>query len=182
MTRLCLVRHAQPTSDWDAGGDPGLDGVGRAQANAMAAALAAGEPRPIVTSPLQRTRETAAALADLWNTEAVVEPRVGEIPTPSDAEQSRSTWLRTTLRGCWSALAEDLQHWREDVLATLRAFEHDAVVVTHFVAINAAVGAATEDDRVVVFAPGYVSVTQVEVDQAGIRVIQLGEESSTNVR
>jgi broad specificity phosphatase PhoE len=182
MTRLCLVRHARPTSDWDAGGDPGLDDVGRAQATAMAAALGAGDPRPIVTSPLQRTRETAAALAALWGAEPAVEPRVGEIPTPSDAEQSRSTWLRTTLSGRWSTLTEDLQQWREDVLATLRAFEHDAVVVTHFVAINAAVGAATGDDLVVAFSPDYASVTEVEVDRAGITLVSLGAQSSTTVR
>jgi broad specificity phosphatase PhoE len=182
MTRLCLVRHARPTSAWDAGGDPGLDDVGRAQANAMAARLGAGDPRPIVTSPLRRTRETAAALAGLWNTEAVVEPRVGEIPTPSDAEQTRSAWLRTTLSGRWSTLSEDLQRWREEVLATLRAFEHDAVVVTHFVAINAAVGAATGDDRVVAFSPDYASVTEVDVNRDGISLVCLGTESSTRVR
>lgn len=182
MTRLCLVRHARPTSSWDAGGDPGLDDVGRAQANAMAATLAAEDRRAIATSPLQRTRETAAALADVWKTTAVVEPQVGEIPTPLGAEQSRSAWLRTTLGGRWSTLADDLQDWRDDVLAALRAFEQDTVVVTHFVAINAAVGAAAGDDRVVVFSPDYASITEIEVDRSGISLVCLGAESSTTIR
>lgn len=182
MTRLSLVRHARPTSGWDAGGDPGLDDVGRAQATAMAATLAGGDARPIVTSPLRRTRETADALAALWGSEASVEPRVGEIPTPSDAVESRSAWLRTTLSSRWSALDDGLQQWREEVLATLRASEHDAVVVTHFVAINAVVGEAIGDDRVVSFSPDYASVTELDVDHARIRVVRLGAESSTTVR
>ena len=182
MTRLCLVRHARPTSGWGAGGDPGLDDVGRAQANAMASTLAAGDPRPIVVSPLRRTRETAAALAVLWGTEAFVEPSVGEIPTPSEVGEDRAAWLRATLNGRWSSLGEDLQQWRKSVLMTLRELEHDAVVVTHFVAINAVVGEATGDDRVVTFSPDYASITEVDIDRTGIRVVRLGAESSTTVR
>jgi broad specificity phosphatase PhoE len=148
----------------------------------MAATLAAGDRRPIVTSPLRRTRETAEALAVLWGADVAVEPRVGEIPSPSDATESRAAWLRTTLSGRWSALEESLRRWREDVLATLCALEHDTVVVTHFVAINAVVGEATADDRVVTFSPDYASVTEVEVDRAALHVVRLGAESSTTVR
>ena len=50
--------------------------------------------------------------------------------------------------------------------AQLRA---DTVVVTHFLAINAVVGAATGDDRVVCFAPAHCSRTTVELDPGPVR-------------
>ena len=49
---------------------------------AVADALAAAGPCPIVVSPLRRTRETAAPLAVRWGVEPVVEPGVGELAAP----------------------------------------------------------------------------------------------------
>ena len=39
MARLYLVRHGKATGSWDTDPDPGLDDVGREQAEAMATAL-----------------------------------------------------------------------------------------------------------------------------------------------
>ena len=49
--------------------DPGLDALGHSQAEAVAQKLASLGPLPILSSPLRRTRETAAPLAKLWNVE-----------------------------------------------------------------------------------------------------------------
>ena len=77
MSRIYLVRHGRAAAGWGAHVDPGLDDVGRAQAEAMAKQLAAKGPLPLIASPLRRTRETAAALERQWKTEARIEPRVG---------------------------------------------------------------------------------------------------------
>ncbi|MGE0045617.1 MAG: histidine phosphatase family protein, partial [Hyphomonadaceae bacterium] len=63
MPRLYLIRHAEPAATWG-GSDPnpGLSELGRAQAADASWKLAALKPKRIVTSPLMRCRETAAAL------------------------------------------------------------------------------------------------------------------------
>ena len=43
--------------------------------------------------------------------------------------------------------------WRSPLIATVLAVPTDTVVFTHFVAINALVGAASGDDAMIVFAP-----------------------------
>ena len=68
MAKIYLVRHGRTTSRWGMEKDPGLDELGRAQAKAAARRLASLGPHPIITSPLKRTRETSAPLAEIRNT------------------------------------------------------------------------------------------------------------------
>jgi broad specificity phosphatase PhoE len=182
VTRLYLVRHGQAAAGWGADHDPGLDDVGRAQAAAVAETLAPLGPLPIVVSPLRRTRETALAFADVWPDAApVVDPAVGEIPSPTDDLAGREAWLVGVLAGCWSDLDDTLRGWRRGVVDALLAMRDDTVVVTHFVAINAAVGTATGDDRLVCFRPDNCSVTVLEHDGDVLRVVELGAERGTAV-
>ena len=181
MTRLVLVRHGRPGGGWTDDVDPGLDDAGRSQAEAMADALAPAGPRPVVVSPMRRTRETAAPLEARWNVTARVERAVSEIPSPIDDLVERGPWLMEVMGSRWSELPEELQAWRRSVADALLAIPGDAVVVTHYIAINAAVGVATGDDRVVVFSPTYCSRTSVEIDGGALRVIELGEEGRTLV-
>jgi broad specificity phosphatase PhoE len=182
VTRLHLVRHGQAAAGWGADHDPGLDDVGRAQAAAVAEALAPLGPLPIVVSPLRRTRETALAFADVWpDVTPVVDPAVGEIPSPTDDLAGREAWLVGVLAGRWSDLDDALRGWRRDVVDALLAMRDDTVVVTHFVAINAAVGTATGDDRLVCFRPDNCSVTVLEHDGDVLRVVALGAERGTAV-
>ena len=53
---------------------------------------------------------------------------------------------------------------------------------SHFVAINAAVGACQGEDALVVFHPGYCSVTTFEVADGEVRLVELGSEADTEVR
>jgi broad specificity phosphatase PhoE len=182
VTRLYLVRHGQAAAGWGADHDPGLDDVGRAQAAAVADALAPLGPLPIVVSPLRRTRETALALADVWPTVTpVVDPAVGEIPSPTDDLAGREAWLVGVLAGRWSDLDDALRGWRRGVVDALVATRDDTVVVTHFVAINAAVGTATGDDRLVCFRPDNCSVTVLDHDGDALGVVELGAERGTAV-
>ena len=182
MSGLVLVRHGRPAAGWDADPDPGLDPEGVAQAERMAAALAPSGPLPIVVSPKRRTRETAGALERVWGTTATVEPDVGEIPSPTDDLGARGAWLRGVVRGRWPTLDPDLRAWRDRVVELLVVLNRDTVVVTHFVAINVAVGAATGDDRVLVFRPDYCSRTVLDVAGGQLRVVELGAEAATAVR
>ena len=74
MAVIQLVRHGRAAAGWDTDPDPGLDAVGRSQADALAERLGPSTPLPIVTSPFRRCRETAAPLAVRWAATPVVEP------------------------------------------------------------------------------------------------------------
>jgi broad specificity phosphatase PhoE len=175
VTTLTLVRHGRAAAQWGQDPDPGLDEVGRAQAIAMADALAPQGPLPIVVSPLRRTRETAAVLEERWDGVGVVDPAVGEIESPSADLAGRDAWLRELMQGSWTD-APDLDPWRRRVIDALAAIQTDTVVVTHFVAINVAVGHALADDRVVCFVPDNCSRTVLEVDDDRFTVVALGEQ------
>jgi broad specificity phosphatase PhoE len=184
MIRLYLVRHGRPLARYDQDHDPGLDDFGIGQANGAAASLEGIGPLPVATSPLRRTRETAAPFERQWSVTASVEPRIGEIKSPSDHLAERSEWLGAILRGerRWPELDDDRRRWRDEVLAALLELTADTVVVTHYIAINAAVGAATGDERVMVFRPDNCSCTVLEHDGESLRVVELGREADTVVR
>ncbi|HVJ55178.1 MAG TPA: histidine phosphatase family protein [Aliidongia sp.] len=181
MARLYLVRHGKAAAGWDADPDPGLYATGLAQAEAMAAALAPKGPLPLVTSPLRRTRETAAPLERLWRVSARIEPDVAEIPSPTADLAQRSEWLRAVMRQSWSEQEPWLAAWRAKVLATLAAIETDTVVVSHFIAINVAVGRAMGDDRAIVFRPENASCTVLDVTDGMFRLVELGTEGASRI-
>ena len=83
MTKIYLVRHGQATSGWGLEKDPGLDELGRSQAQAAAQKFAPLGPLPIISSPRARARLTGAPLATVWGIKPVIEERVGEIRFPS---------------------------------------------------------------------------------------------------
>lgn len=176
MPRLYLVRHGRPAGTFADASDAGLDATGVAQAEAMAGRLGPLGPLPIVVSPLRRTRETAAPLERRWSA-GRVEPAVGEIPTPAHVPfAARGEWLRSVMTRAWRDLDPALLLWRDRVLATLVGLSESAVVVSHFVAINAAVGAATRDDRVTSFSPDHCSVTVLDVDGGRLRLVERGAD------
>lgn len=81
---LVLVRHGEIAANaariWHGSTDSHLTELGVAQAGRTAAHLAAREPRPLAlyTSPLARTRATAAAIAARLGLEARIEPGLAE--------------------------------------------------------------------------------------------------------
>src|SRR3954468_8337888 len=119
VTRLVLVRHAQPDGTWGRDPDPGLDDLGHEQARAVADVLAPIGPLPGVVSPLRRTRETAAPLVARWEVEPVVEPGVGELAAPADAAPDHATWLRTLMAGAGADHADVMDPFRARVLGAI---------------------------------------------------------------
>jgi broad specificity phosphatase PhoE len=181
MAKLYLVRHGKTTAGWGIEKDPGLDELGRAQAGAAAQQLASLGPLPIITSPLTRTRKTARPLAEIWGVEPQVENRVGEIRFPSDTPAERVHWLKEVMIDQWPNLDRDLRQWRKKVIEALASIDTDSVVFTHYIAINVAVGYATEDDRVVCFRPDNASITVLETNGYRLSLVKLGEEADTRV-
>ncbi|MCU1454526.1 MAG: bifunctional RNase H/acid phosphatase [Acidimicrobiales bacterium] len=181
MPRLHLVRHGRAAAGWGDHGDPGLDDVGRAQAAAAAEVLAALGPLPLVCSPLRRTRETAAPIAARLGVEPRIEPAVGELPSPTDDLAERAAWLPGALAGTWADLDHRVAAWRSRLVDELLGLPGDAVIVTHFVAINAVVGWAIGEERICTFAPTNASITVLDTDGRSLTVVRLGAEADTTV-
>jgi len=178
MARLYMVRHGKAAAGFGGAMDPGLGEAGKLQAEAVAFKLKPLGPLPIITSPLARARETAAPLARLWNTEPVVDPRVGEIPSPEGMDlPSRVAWLRHLMGGTWAGADQGLQAWRHHLVAALVARKEDAVIFSHYVAINVAAAAAEGDDRITVFSPDNCSVTEFKTNGTKLTLIAKGQEA-----
>ena len=183
MTRIHLVRHGRAAAGWDADPDPGLDGLGRQQADEVAARLAPLGPLTIISSPLRRCQETATPLASAWSATVRIEPGVAEIPSPEGVEMGeRVPWLRAAMQGAWADLGDRYTSFRDGVAAALLALPDDTVVFSHFVAINAAIGAATGDDRLVIRSLDNCSVTVLDVIDGRLHLVEGGHEADTLIR
>ncbi len=180
MAIVYLVRHGEASAGWSDDPDPGLSTLGREQAATAAAEMAALGPLPIIVSPLQRCRETAQPLENLWGRIATVDKRVAEIPSP-DGITDRGAWLRNIMQGSWQQANSFLQPWRQSVIDCLYGLTEDTVVQSHFVALNVAAGVAMGDDRVILFQPDNCSITKIEVIDNKLKVLELGRERTTKV-
>lgn len=188
MNRVHVIRHGRPASTW--GGqddDPGLDKVGQAQAIAIAQEILAlpADQRPtrVVSSPLRRCRETARPLAEALDLEMVIDPRVGEIPTPATlSPEQRPTWLRQAFGGRWDQIVGDLDYvgWARSVASAL--CEHGgAAVFSHFVALNAAVCVAEGQAEVMAFRPDHCSRSVFTIDGDRLILVEKGREAQSQV-
>ena len=179
MPRLYMVRHGRAEAGFGEAMDPGLDTLGHSQAADVAKVLAPSGPLSIFSSPLRRTRETAAPLAKLWSREPAIEPAVAEIPSPKGMTlDERVAWLRALMTGSWRDVSRDLAEWREACIEAVAAIPQDSVIFSHYVAINVIAGASLGDDRVVVFSPDNCSVTVFESDGARLKLVEKGAEAS----
>jgi broad specificity phosphatase PhoE len=188
MTHVYVIRHGRPASNWGgAEDDPGLDHAGRLQAiEAMEILMALPEderPRSVVSSPLNRCRETAAPMALALGVEMVIDPSVGEIPTPAAMPVAeRPAWLRAAFGGEWSEIVGDLDYqvWAANVAAAVARYPR-AAVFSHFVALNAAVSVATGEANVAAFHPDHCSITTFEIRDGRLILITKGREAQSQV-
>ena len=177
---IYLIRHGEPAGAYGAHPDPGLTELGVRQAFSAAEALATRGAKRAITSPLARSRETAAQFEKLMETHARIEGGVGEIITPKGITD-RAAWLKGVMTGTWPEADELLDQWRRSVLAAVEKLPEETAVFSHFIAINAIVGLLMKDDRVVVFKPGHASITALERVGGELRVKELGPEAATLV-
>jgi len=189
MSKIYLVRHAKPAATWSEDRDPGLDSIGLEQADATAIALSKRtSPLAILTSPLQRCRETARPLEERWQSNARTFAAVAEIPSPPLSLSDRHKWLVDAMSGTWQRMQEtappqspDFLSWRADLLNAVLRIPEDSVIFSHFIGINAIVGAAIGSDAVVSFRPDHASVTIVDTGTGRFEIIEKGREAVTTV-
>jgi len=185
--RLHLVRHGRASAGWNVDRDPVLDELGQQQAVDVAQLLVGLGPLPVYSSPLRRCQETSGPLSALWKTTPVIEPRVAEIPSPVGvALEERVEWLRGAMAGTWTQLGmsdgDVYTQYRRNLLGSLSAMSHDAVIFSHFIAINVVIGEALSDDRLVVKSLDNCSVTTVVVHDGKFTIEEMGREADTLIR
>ena len=94
----------------------------------------------------------------------------------------RVGWLRAAMAGEWSTLGLRYEQYRDSVVQWVRERPADTVVVSHFVAINTVIGAATGDDRLVIASLDNCSCTVVDVVDGELRLVSTGREATTLIR
>jgi len=182
MAKLYLVRHGQAAASFGEHKDPGLSDLGKTQAAEAAERLAGRGPIEIYSSPLKRAYETALPLAAKWNAIPQIMEAVSEIPTPTKDLTRRTEWLRRIMAGTWAEIGDPaVLHWRHRVIDTLERLDADAVIFSHFIAINVAVAHAEGSDSLVVFAPNNASITELEIKDGRLHLIKRGAEAQTKV-
>ena len=67
-------------------------------------------------------------------------------------------------------------------MSALRSRDADAVVFSHFIAINAAIGLAIGDDRLVIRSLDNCSVTTIDVTRGKLHLVEGGHEADTLIR
>jgi broad specificity phosphatase PhoE len=183
VTTVRLVRHGRAAAGWNTDPDPGLDDLGRAQAEAVADVLAPLGPLDVITSPLRRCQETAGHLAARWGVTPVVDPLVAEIPSPEGIDMAdRVEWLRVAMAGTWQALGPRYTGFRDGVVERVAAIERDTVVFSHFVAINVLIGHCLGDDRLLIRRLDNCSVTTFELVDGRLVLVEGGHEADTLIR
>lgn len=178
-----MVRHGRAAAGWDSDPDPGLDDLGRSQSLAVARRLAPLGPLAVVSSPLLRCQQTAFPLASAWAASVRIEPDVAEIPSPEGvAMVDRVEWLRASMAGTWADLGQRYTDFRDGVVAAITALPADAVVFSHFIAINTVIGVALGDDRLVIRSLDNCSVTVIDVVDGRPVLVEGGHEADTLIR
>ena len=175
--KIALVRHGRASAGWDTA-------VEAKDAAKKLELVFAGQPVQIISSPLLRCQQTAEPFADLRSKPVRVCAEVAEIPSPSGVEMSgRVDWLRVAMQGTWADLGSEYVVFRDSVVKFVRSLETSTVIFSHFIAINAVIGALTSDDRLVIRSLDNCSITLLNRDSAGnLRVAQTGHEADTLIR
>jgi broad specificity phosphatase PhoE len=87
------------------------------------------------------------------------------------------------MQGTWVDLGMRYTMFRDGIVAALAELPTDAVVFSHFVAINAVIGAALGDDRLVIRSLDNCSITVVEMAPGGgVSLVSGGHEADTLIR
>jgi probable phosphoglycerate mutase len=196
--QLLLVRHAEPQriEGLGAPADPSLTALGRRQAAALSAWLAAEPIDHVVSSPLRRAVETARPLATALGVDVEVMDGLAEWDRESDSyipvEELRAAkderW-RLMVEERWdemeggidpAAFRASVTAAAEDVIG--RHPSRRVVAVCHGGVINAYLGGVLGLSRVLWFHPEYASISRVAASTGGIRsIVSLNETGHLRV-
>jgi broad specificity phosphatase PhoE len=175
---IYLVRHGQALAGSE-DLDPGLAAIGHRQALSTAESLRSLRVARLVVSPLRRTRETAEPLARTFGLTAEIREEVAEVFDPGMPADQRVAMIGPLMAGRWSEQPGHLRRWRQRVVETLielgletASRDGDLVVVSHYIAIGAAIGAASGDDRVVPAPMANCAITTIEAGHGGLTLLE----------
>jgi 2,3-bisphosphoglycerate-dependent phosphoglycerate mutase len=190
---LLLIRHAEPEriapGSASKPADPALTERGRDQANRLARWLRHEPVDAVLTSPLRRADETAAAVGDALGLDVEVVDGLKEYDARADyyipVEELRETrdhhW-RAMIEGRWKELGgEDPDVFQGRVVPCLdeiiRRFPGGRIAaVCHGGVINVYLAALLGLERHLWFEPGYTSISRVAAARTGERsVVTLNE-------
>jgi len=180
---IFLVRHGEAAASWGQDPDPGLSALGERQAVAAAELL---QPRlgsyvQLISSPLKRAQETASPLAGSLELPVGINDAFREIPAPVPLAD-RKTWLRGFMQQRWVEQPPELLAWRDRALGQLQALTVPTVVFSHFLVLNAVVGAIENHPDTLYFWPDNASVTHLKLRPDGsLQLLELGQQMDTVV-
>lgn len=187
---LLLIRHAEPVRIVDAVGpaDPPLQERGVAQAERLGEWLSVEPLDGIWTSPLQRARQTAHAVARHHGLELVVDEELAEFDKEAtsyipyeELKATRDERFLAMTEGRLEDFDVDPEVFQEGVVAAIeRVIEANpgrtVGVVCHGGVINAYLAHVLGIDRLLFFEPGYTSISRVAASRTGARsVVSLNE-------
>jgi broad specificity phosphatase PhoE len=86
------------------------------------------------------------------------------------------------MSGTWGQLDDRYTAFRDGVVGFLCSLPADTVVTSHFVAINAAIGAATGRDELVIRRLDNCSITVIDVIEGRLHLVEGGHEADTLIR
>lgn len=172
--KLLLVRHGRPDEeDMSSPDDPPLSAAGQAHAHAVAELLRYEPVDGIVSSPLQRARQTAAPLARALGLPVTLIEGWAEADRGATRYRSTET-LRAQGDAEWDRflqdpvtyLGSDPARFRQAVLGaleeTIRRSPHGTVAVfSHGLPINTVLAQALGLQGIVHFLPGYGSISRL---------------------
>ena len=138
------------------------------------------EGATLLSSPLKRAQETAAAFAQKRGVAVNVDPRFSEVRSPVPLS-GRKAWLQAFMRQDWSEQSEDLWSWRNDIISGLKACEGPTVIFCHFLVINAVVAEINRQSAVLQVYPANASYHELSLVGDELSLVQLGEQMETLV-
>ena len=172
---LLLIRHARPlrVQSVDGPADPGLSPLGRRQAEALAAWLAAERIDAVYTSPLRRAVETAAPLGEALGAAVTSEAALAEYDAEATAYIPIEE-LRAAGDPRWMEVPDDIAGFQArvgegvDRLAAAHPSQRIAFVC-HGGVINVIVSAVLGVGPQMLFLPAYTSISRVLIASTGQR-------------
>ncbi|MGH2608368.1 MAG: histidine phosphatase family protein [Tepidiformaceae bacterium] len=180
---IYIIRHGRAAAGVD-DLDPGLDESGQQQALCVSQAFAGRPVGRLIVSPMRRTRETIAPLAMALGIEPEVREEVSEVFDPAMAADARRGMIGPFMQGRWSDQPAELQAWRQrcldavlDLSLATGATNRDLVIVSHYIAICAVIGEATDNDRVVPVPVANASVSSFELVHGSLQLLAAGDTS-----
>jgi broad specificity phosphatase PhoE len=178
-----MVRHGQADAAWHESPDPGLSELGRQQALQAAQQMSHLDSIAIISSPLLRCQQTAQPFAEAKNTPISIHTEVSEIPTPSNiAFEERGPWLQQAMAGTWQELGQQFVDYKNDIGSFVKNLQHDTVIFSHFIAINAVIGFVTNKDQLMLARLDNCSITTFHIDENNnITLGDTGNEATTTV-